>query len=152
MEMAAKRTNNDNVSANELKNSARKMGLIPEIRDMIVNFQECQNILEVKSLELNLLESLTMDSDDENVVELREQLFAVTKLLYSDVIAEAVREEQLKSNTKPDDVGFSSDIVVKIDMNKNSILNRLRTYIYKRSLYHENIKKIKKRLKEDIGL
>ena len=138
------------IDINELKNLAKKMGLTPDVRDMIDAFTECRQTLEKKSLELNILATIAMESDDENISELREQMFTVVKLLYSDIIVDIMKDHNNGYVSEYD--GYSSYLGEQSVLSKQSILNRMRTYINNRSKYKEQLAIIKKRLKKNMEL
>jgi len=147
--LVAKSEFKQEVDIAELKKMAHKMGLSPDIYDMLESFEECKYTLESKSMELNALQALAMESDDENITDLREQLFVVTKLLYSDIIEDIMKEPGYQINAK--DSSYLDDDF-KSDMSKGNMFQQMRIYMNKRKRYKEQLTKIKKRLKENMDL
>lgn len=144
-----------NSDIDQMKQMASKMGLMPDIHDMLEAFEECKLVLTTKALELNALQALAMESDDENITELREQLFVVTKLLYSDIIEDIIKESvdsEAKKERVTGFVGGFQDGNVKADLSRGNIFQKMRIYMNKRSKYKKDLKKIKKRLKENMDL
>jgi len=135
-----------------LIDKSRKMGLTPDIRDMIISFEDCKNILKAKEVELDTLQAIVMESDDENISTLREELFIVAKLLYSDVIEDVIKREVNDTEVKMDNHFDINEKSVAADVTSWNIINRISEYRRKRRIYSENLTKIKKRLKENVGL
>lgn len=84
---------------NEIKGNTDNIGLTPEIRTLLKDVESIKYSLEVKNAELSILEAMAMESNDENIVELREQLFSLVKLLYSDKIQE-LSEQSVRNNIR----------------------------------------------------
>lgn len=119
-----------------LINDAEKMGLTPDVRNLLEDFDEYKKRLEVKVQELSIIEAIAMESMDENVKDLREQLFTVVKLIHSDKIAEVVNEFKNRDRSG----GFTSDSSMKEQASNNTIskydiMERMRRYLNKRSDY-----------------
>lgn len=141
----------------KLSKEAERMGLTPEIRDLVEAHKECQKKLQEKAIKLGLLEAFAMESMDENVVELRNQLFTVITLLYSDKIDEMMREQITQESSA---VEFDSDINkvfddrgdVKEDCPKYDIVSRMKGYLIKRRRYKSQLASLKKKAKNNAGL
>lgn len=129
----------DNVRT--LVNDAEKMGLTPEIRNLLEDFGEYKNRLEKKVQELSIIEAVAMESMDENVVDLREQLFMAVKLIHSDEIAEVIKEYAAREQHVDSGLTFSmgTDFDVKEDgrdtIRKYDVIERMRRYLNKRAEY-----------------
>jgi len=135
----------------ELVERAHKAGLTPEIRDIIESLDESRRILTKKNFELNILETLAMESDDENISDLREQLFTTVKLVHQDIVNEIMISEYRDDALEPD---FGWDESVKIDMSRdrNVLHQKVRTWFYKRREMRAKLKQYKKKLKIKMDL
>jgi len=131
----------------ELVERAHKVGLVPEIRDIIESLDESRRILTKKNFELNILETLAMESDDQNISDLREQLFTTVKLVHQDLVNEIMiseyRDDALES-------GF--DDSVKIDMGRDALHHKVRRWFYKRKEMRGKLKQYKKNLKTKMNI
>lgn len=128
----------------ELVERAHKIGLVPEIKDIIESLDESRRILTKKNFELNILETLAMESDDENVSHLREQLFTTVKLVHQDLVNEIMINEYRDDALDPES-GWDSN--VKIDMGRDALHHKVRRWFYKRKEMRGKLKQYKKNLK-----
>jgi len=128
----------------ELVERAHKIGLVPEIKDIIESLDESRRILTKKNFELNILETLAMESDDENVSHLREQLFTTVKLVHQDLVNEIMINEYRDDALDPESDWDSN---VKIDMGRDELHHKVRRWFYKRKEMREKLKQYKKNLK-----
>lgn len=128
----------------ELVERAHKIGLVPEIKDIIESLDESRRILTKKNFELNILETLAMESDDENVSHLREQLFTTVKLVHQDLVNEIMINEYSDDALDPES-GWDSN--VKIDMGRDALHHKVRRWFYKRKEMRGKLKQYKKNLK-----
>ena len=129
----------------ELVKKAHETGLTPEIKDMIDSVDEARRILTKKNFELNILETLAMESTDENISDLREQLFTTVKLVHQDLVNEIMIREYREDALEP-----SSVYGEKIDMDNDRhgvYTQKVRTWFYKRKEMREKLKQYKKNLK-----
>lgn len=133
----------------ELVERAHKIGLVPEIKDIIESLDESRRILTKKNFELNILETLAMESDDENVSHLREQLFTTVKLVHQDLVNEIMINEYRDDALDPES-GWDSN--VKIDMGRDALHHKVRRWFYKRKEMREKLKQYKKNLKTNMDL
>ena len=134
----------------ELVEKAQKIGFTPEIKDMIDSIDEARKVLTKKNFELNILETLAMESTDENVSELREQLFITVRLVHQDLVNEIMIREYRDDGLEP-----SSIYVDKMDMGDDRdgrITQKVRTWFYKRKEMREKLKQYKKNLKTNMDL
>lgn len=141
----------------KLKKEAERMELTPEIRDLVEAHKKLQTKLQEKATKLGILEAIAMESMDENIVELRNQLFTVVTLLYSDKIDEIIKEQATQEVNPPGldgDMGmvFDDRGDVKEDCPKYDIINRMREYLTKRTRYKKQLATLKRDLKYKTGL
>ena len=156
---SSERTQFNNYAIMELKKEAEKMGLTPEIYDLIETHKECQKSLQKQAIKLGLLQAFAMESIDENVVELRNQLFTVVTLLYSDKIDESIKELITQDDSVAmldTDIGIKFDSSgsneVKEDCSRYDIITRMKEYMRKRGHYKTQLADIKRNLKYNMGL
>lgn len=137
----------EEIARNVLRD-AESMGLVPEVREIIDALEECKEKLARKANELSVLEAIAMESEDENIKELREQLFAVVKMVHSDLLTETMEEYDFREqdNTKRPGSGsggalaggqsiFPVDKDVVREISKYDILERMRRYLNRRAEY-----------------
>ena len=95
--MEAKKVNDDTIEqiTKDVLEKAKRLGLTHEIHDLVNDVKTMHEVLSKKSMELNALEALAWESDDENITELRNQLLAATKLVYSDLVADVVAKRDM---------------------------------------------------------
>ena len=86
------RSNDTDSNIRALIEKASRMGLTEDIRDMVDDVNTLKAILYKKSYEMDMLELIVMHSDDDNIIELREQLFATVKLVHSDILQALMAE------------------------------------------------------------
>ena len=79
----------------ELKRQAERIGFGPEIKDLVDDIEELRDQVRKKNLELSLLEVAAMESRDENVTDLREQLFTTVKLIHGEEIEEILNDDNI---------------------------------------------------------
>lgn len=133
----------------ELVEKAQKAGFTPEIKDMIDSIDEARKILTKKNFELNIIETLAMESTDENVSELREQLFTTVRLVHQDLVNEIMIHEYRDEALEPHSVyGDKADIY----SNRDNLLQKVRVWFYKRKEMREQLKQYKKNLKTNMDL
>lgn len=132
----------------ELISRAKKAGMTPEIRDLIETFDESRKILIKKNFELNILETLAMESTDENISDLREQLFTTVKLVHPEIINEMMIQEYKEDALEPFDWG-DADTDMHIDMgyDRNKLHQKIRTWYFKKKEMRNKLKQYKKNLK-----
>jgi len=134
----------------ELVERAHETGLTPEIKDIIESVDEARRILTKKNFELNILETLAMESTDENVSDLREQLFTTVKLVHQDLVNEIMVREYRDDGLEP-----SSVYGEKIDMGDDRdgrLTQKVRMWFFKRKEMREKLKQYKKNLKTKMDL
>lgn len=93
--------NNIEYLIHQLKKNSGTMGLTNEVRSLLEEVENIKYNLEVKNMELSVLEAIAMESNDENVVELREQLFSLVKMIYSDKIHELSNQTIKQQRLEP---------------------------------------------------
>ncbi len=134
----------------ELIERAHETGLTPEIKDIIESVDEARRILTKKNFELNILETLAMESTDENISDLREQLFTTVKLVHQDLVNEIMVREYRDDGLES---GFDSN--VKMDMGDDRdgrLTQKVRMWFYKRKEMREKLKQYKKNLKTKMDI
>ena len=134
----------------ELIEKAQKAGFTPEIKDMIDSIDEARKVLTKKNFELNILETLAMESTDENVSELREQLFITVRLVHQDLVNEIMIREYRDDGLEPSSV--YGDKMDMCDDRDGRITQKVRTWFYKRKEMREKLKQYKKNLKTNMDL
>jgi len=135
-----------------LIDDAEKMGLTFDIRDLLDGFNDYKQQLEVKARELSILEAIAMESKDENIRELREQLFMTVKLIHSDEITE-VENAYNKRETVASGLTFTTNVrggriggnmsVEEDDddtISKYAVMERMRRYLNRRAEYKQFMK------------
>lgn len=75
-----------------LADMTNKLEVGDDLIDLHDDIQQLSTKLRHKSAEYVTLEALALYSDDENIVELRKQLFFTTKMIYGDLVTEFSRE------------------------------------------------------------
>lgn len=133
----------------ELVERAHETGLTPEIKDMIDSVDEARRILTKKNFELNILETLAMESTDENVSDLREQLFTTVKLIHQDLVNEIMIREYREDGLDPFVYIDKMDIG---DDRDGRITQKVRMWFFKRKEMREKLKQYKKNLKTKLDL
>lgn len=131
---------------NDIKSNADNIGLTPEIRTLLKEVENIKYKLEVKNAELSILEAMAMESNDENVVELREQLFTLVKLLYSDKIQELSEQTVRNANRIPafaDDGGGPRQKTVDTVPSHSSIFSRISKIFNNRTKHEDSINQLK---------
>ena len=116
----------------ELKRQAERIGFGPEIKDLVNDIEELRDQVRRKNLELALLEVAAMESRDENVTDLREQLFTTVKLIHGEEIEEILNDDNIMDrfgdfngfHVSPRNVTSSSP--TEKEELKNNMLTRLR--------------------------
>ncbi|KKM62990.1 hypothetical protein LCGC14_1516140, partial [marine sediment metagenome] len=134
----------------ELIERAHETGLTPEIKDIIESVDDARRILTKKNFELNILETLAMESTDENISDLREQLFTTVKLVHQDLVNEIMVREYRDDGLEP-----SSVYGDKIDMGDDRdgrITQKVRIWFFKRKEMREKLKQYKKNLKTKMDI
>ena len=133
----------------ELVEKAQKAGFTPEIKDMIDSIDEARKVLTKKNFELNILETLAMESTDENVSELREQLFTTVRLVHQDLVNEIMIHEYRDDALEPTSVYIDKSDIYS---NRDNLIQKVRTWFYKRKEMREQLKQYKKNLKTSMDL
>ena len=133
----------------ELIEKAQKAGFTPEIKDMIDSIDEARKVLTKKNFELNILETLAMESTDENVSELREQLFTTVRLVHQDLVNEIMIHEYRDDALEPTSVYIDKSDIYS---NRDNLIQKVRTWFYKRKEMREQLKQYKKNLKTSMDL
>ena len=131
-------------TANALVREARKMGLSAEAHDVVERFEGIRQELIMKSRELATIEAIAMESNDENIIDLREQLFLAVKLIHSDSIKE-VMEEYDEQDQYSDYDEDCIEVSKSVNISRYDILERVRIYLNKRVAYKEIKELMKKR-------
>lgn len=119
---------------------SEKMGLDSEVRDIIDTLDDCREKLTRKADEISMLEAIAMESKDDNIKELREQLFAVVKMVHSDLLAEVANEYYDREGQRSSVfIGSRSspDVSSQPPVSKYDILERMRRYLNNRAQYKE---------------
>lgn len=87
------------IDVRKIKEKAATVGLDSELYDVIAEVESLQNTaqkiqqtLERKKKELEVIESIAMESNDPNIHELRVQLFATVKMVHADLIEEMLSD------------------------------------------------------------
>jgi len=130
-----------------IKNYTIKTDSLAETRELLDAHRKIQNDLSTLTYKLAVLESVAMESTDANVVELRNQLFTVVKMIHSDEIAEIVdRNKHQYENEARVEFAFSDESEVREDksINVNKLSNGLGTFIKIRQRWGTIFSKFKK--------
>ena len=140
-------------SVHALIEKASRMGLTDDIREMVDDVNTLKEILHKKNFELDMLELIAMNSDDDNISELREQLFATVKLIHSDMLATMLADRE--SDEAEEDYGvLVSSAKKEPKMDNSTFLDKLRGAWYRRrelrKLTKQARQQIKKHLKNDV--
>lgn len=131
-------------NVNALVTEARKMGLSSDVHEVVERFDEVRQELIAKSRELAVIESIAMESSDENIIDLREQLFLAVKLIHSDSIKDVMEEyEEQDMYVDYDENCIEESTTANIS--RYDILERVRIYLNKRAAYKEIKELMKKR-------
>ena len=133
-------------TARRLLIDSEKMGLDSEVRNIIDVMDECREKILVKANEISMLEAIAMESKDENIKELREQLFAVVKMVHSDLLTEVETEYYNRNrslNLNHGVVGSKSNIddPSQTSISTYDILERMRRYLNRRAQYKQFMRK-----------
>ncbi len=134
-------TTDINYLVRNIKESVDMVGLTPEIKELLEEVDSIKYKLEVKTTELAILEAIAMESTDENVAELREQLFTLVKLLYSDKIVElSTNFIRNRPGMLSYDMDSGGETKPEREITRGSILNRISNFFEKRRKHKKAIK------------
>jgi hypothetical protein len=128
-----------NEMLHELKKVSEKIGLTPEIQDIIDSVETSHISLRKKINELKFLQAIAMESMDDNIVVLRTQLFATVKLIHNDLLQELMGKQEIAIEVEVD-FGIGSNnkedhFDEKKNISKNSVWNNIRNYVKIRKEY-----------------
>lgn len=131
-------------SVNALAKEAKKMGLSADVHEVVERFDVVRQDLIRKSRELAVIEAIAMESSDENIIDLREQLFLAVKLIHSDSIKDVIDEYEEQDEYADYDNDCIEDSA-SVSISKYDVLERVRVYLNKRAAYKEIKELMKKR-------
>ena len=118
-----------------LLDKTEKMGLVPEIKELSEQVEEVASKLKYKTHELEVLEVLAMESTNENVCELRTQLFTMVKLVHQNEIDQLMKIFENSMGEDSESCGAKP-----YQMN---LMDRARNWIYRRIERHRRAKQIR---------
>lgn len=125
-----------------LLDKTEKIGLVPEIKELAEQVEDVAQKLKYKTHELEVLEVLAMESTNENVCELRTQLFTMVKLVHQNEIDQLMKifensigEDSASCGAKP------------YQMN---LMDRARNWIYRSIERHRKAKQIRRDWRETL--
>jgi len=143
------KTSDINGGLHQLKKQAEKMGLTPEIKELTSEVDELSELIQRKNYELTILEAFAMESPDENVTELRNQLFLTVKLIHSEEIEILLKDADMEKRFT--NHGYhDSDVKMHHDQSrefKDSLFSRIRGAYNKRKALKKEIKSLKEHFK-----
>ena len=113
----------------ELYNHALRAGTTGEIKELLEKTNELKTELFLKNQEFELLEMLAMESDNENIVQLRNELFALVKLIHDDDLKQLMSDFR---NRDYDDYYVREDSVSSDIRTKESLVSRVRDWFSSR--------------------
>lgn len=133
----------------QLKKQAEKMGLTPEIKELAEGVEELSELIQRKNYELSILEAFALESPDENITDLRNQLFLAVKLIHSDEIEtllnDADTERRFSNHSHLDsNVKLYHDEAKEF---KAGLFSRIRNAYDKRKSLKKELKKVKENFK-----
>jgi len=125
---------------------AHRMGVTHEIRDLSEQVDEMRKVIRRKNYELDVLEMLALESDDDNVTTLREQLFATVKLIHNDLVDELLKDfyDGPQPESEYDDYHTAMPDAKPRPFDKKALLNRARQWYYQRTEIRRQMKHVKK--------
>ena len=140
------------VLIDDLKEHADKIGFDPEIKELMEKVDSLSNDIKKKNFELMLLEVIAMESYDDNVKDLREQLFTAVKLIHSEDIEELMKNDYIKSQFFSDNqqghIRFDTETSPDTDISKhefhNNIVHRIGRYVSRNIELRKATKEFKK--------
>ena len=133
-----------------LIDKASRMGLTSDIRDMIDDVGELKAILHKKNAELDILELLAMYSDDDNIIELREQLFVTVKLIHSDIIITMIAERENEMGHDDSSGIWITQSKDESKMDNKTILDKIRSAWYQKRELRRLAKEARRQIKEHL--
>lgn len=135
----------------QLQKQAEKMGLMPEIKELADGVNELSELIQRKNYELSILEALAMESPDENITELRNQLFLTVKLIHSKEVEALLNDANAERRfSNHDHDYYDSDVKSPGDQAKEfktGLFSRLREAYGKRKVLKKELKKVKENFK-----
>jgi len=140
------------INIEDLAQQAEKIGFDPEIRALIDGIEKIHNDLKKKNLELCFLEIVAMESTDENIADLRQQLFTAVRLIHGDEIEGLLNDErEVRRLSNMVGGGFLPDskprpMSEKEQLHKG-IMTRFQKYFHDYRQLRVEIKDLKKRWK-----
>lgn len=140
------------INIKELTRQAEKIGFSSELKVLVEDVGKIHDELKRKNLELSLLEIIAMESIDENVSDLRQQLFATVRLIHGDEIEEILKDENQVRRLANFDIDKllpeekSRNINSKEEM-RNGIISRFRKHFHDYRQLRVEVKNLKKNWK-----
>ncbi len=144
-----RREDTDSAVLNLIEKASR-LGMTDDIREMVDDVDRLKEILNKKAAELDILEILAMQSDDENISELREQLFATVKLIHSDVIQEMVSNRDRDSDLIIEDTFWNQSIDRNKKKDSQGLIDKVRGAWHNHKEVRKLHKLAKRRIKESM--
>ncbi len=142
------------INIDELMRQAEKIGFDPELKTLIEGIDKVHTALKRKNLELSLLEIVAMESPDENISDLRQQLFTAVKLIHGDEIEELLNDDRQvnRLSSMVSHGGLLPDAKPRRQISeketlKNGIVSRFRKYFNEYRQLRVEIKDLKKNWK-----
>lgn len=145
------------IDIDELEKQAEKIGFGPELKDIIEEVAVIHTKLKKKNLELSLLEIIAMESIDENISDLRQQLFTTVRLIHGDEIQEILNDEnQMARLANFDTSGLLPDakprsLISERQELQNGIISRFRKYFRDYRQLRVEVRELKKNWKHRNG-
>jgi len=136
----------------KLEEYANELGMTIEAQELIENLESTLWKIKLKNFELALIETLAMTSNDKNIIDLRNQLFATTKLIHNNELEMLLNDHGILNaffnNEHQNLLSVDSSRIVydetKLSIKKrNNIIKKLINFFIKR----KNLNKVLKELK-----
>lgn len=144
------RRNLNDTPLGELIQQAKNMGVSHEVRDIANDLDSVRNAIGRKTRELEIIEGLALESDDQNIANLRGQLFTTVKLIHNDII-NTMLDDYDQSERESPYPGDSCSTEEDRPMDKSTLMGRIRGFWRRRRMYRKQLKEIKEQLKNDIA-
>lgn len=136
----------------ELREKTDRIGVQNETREVFDQLEDIRTNVAEKVFKLNLLEAIAMESNNPNIKELRESLFATVQMVHGEFISEEWDNmiERINHQYSSENVDFgrkpSPSRSTKLE--RGTILERIRRSLESRKQLSKQVKNFRKKLKK----